>query len=45
MRWAFLSFYFRCQFEMDMIHNIKIDIGMLAAQPFGFIGQQRGWTP
>lgn len=31
-----LELLFPLSVEMDFIHNIKIDIGLLAAQPFGF---------
>ncbi len=30
--------------EIDMIHNIKVDIGILAAQPFGFYRAATGLT-
>lgn len=31
--------------ELDMIHNIKVDIGILAAQPFGFYRAATGMDP
>lgn len=31
--------------EMDFIHNVKIDIGMLVAQPFGFYRAATGMDP
>lgn len=31
--------------EVDMIHNIKVDIGILAAQPFGFYRAATGFAP
>jgi len=31
--------------EMDFIHNIKIDIGLLSAQPFGFYRAATGMDP
>ncbi len=40
-----LELLFPLSVEMDMIHNIKIDIGMLAAQPFGFYRAATGMDP
>lgn len=40
-----LEILFPLSIEMDMIHNIKIDIGMLAAQPFGFYRAATGMDP
>ena len=40
-----LELLFPLSIEMDMIHNIKIDIGMLAAQPFGFYRAATGMDP
>ena len=31
--------------EMDFIHNVKVDIGLLAAQPFGFYRAATGMDP
>lgn len=31
--------------ELDFIHNVKIDIGLLAAQPFGFYRAATGMDP
>ena len=31
--------------ELDMIHNIKVDIGIMAAQPFGFYRAATGMDP
>jgi hypothetical protein len=40
-----LELLFPLSVELDFIHNIKIDIGLLAAQPFGFYRAATGMDP